>query len=383
MTEKKSTQNVSEVEFVNEVRYVMKEYEIEDLDEGVEETLTQYTERGIDVSGIDVSEAKRVLSTTITLPASMSVLAKTLTNHDEPIGKRMRSLFYLRSVGGPTAIAALVKTLLDTKNGSLLRHEAAFVLGQMTAKSALSSLETVLQDCEDDAMTRHECAEAIGAIGSSERLLKRFASDRSPEVAETCSLALDRIQWQKKERSNGNTEMSAFHSVDPAPPLRGIEVSKLRDILLNGEERLFRRYGALFALRNVASKDAVRTIATALDRDSTSALFRHEVAYVCGQLSDAVATDALCRALARDTESVMVRHEAAEALGAIGTEKCITMLKDFCNDKDRAVAESCVVALDSINYWEDEHGTGITKSEAAKVFAEPIRCSCAGRKILE
>ena len=159
--------------------------------------------------------------------------------------------------------------------------------------------------------------------------------------------------------------------------------SKLRDILLNGEERLFQRYGALFALRNLASKDAVRIIATALDRDNTSALFRHEVAYVCGQLSDAVATDALCRALARDTESVMVRHEAAEALGAIGTEKCVAMLKEYCKDKDKAVAESCVVALDSINYWEDEKGAGITKSEAAKVFAEPIRCSCAGRKVLE
>ena len=163
---------MSEVEFVNEVRYVMKEYEIEDLEEGVEETLTQYGERGMEVSGIDFEEAKRVLSTTITLPASMSMLADTLTNHDEPIGKRMRSLFYLRSVGGPTAISALERTLRDTKNGSLLRHEAAFVLGQMTAKEALTSLEFVLQDCEDDAMTRHECAEAIGAIGASESMLK-------------------------------------------------------------------------------------------------------------------------------------------------------------------------------------------------------------------
>ena len=79
----------------------------------------------------------------------------------------------------------------------------------------------------------------------------------------------------------------------------------------------------------------------------------------------------------------MVRHEAAEALGAIGTEKCIAMLKEYCKDKDMAVAESCVVALDNINYWEDENGVGITKSEAAKVFAEPIRCSCAGRKVLK
>ena len=101
MSEEKITEKiekvvvVSEVEFVNEVRYVMQEYEIEDLEEGVEETLTQYRERGIEVSGIDFAEAKRVLSTTITLPASMSMLADTLTNHDEPIGKRMRSLFYL------------------------------------------------------------------------------------------------------------------------------------------------------------------------------------------------------------------------------------------------------------------------------------------------
>ena len=207
--DEKHEDTLTELKFVEEVQYVMKEYEIEDLDEGVEETLTQYAERNVDAaSQVDVSEAKRVLRTTIVLPASMKSLATTLTSPGEPIGKRMRALFYLRSVGGPTAIGALRQTLEDKRrNGSLLRHEAAFVLGQMSARSALPSLEKVLRDCEDDAMTRHEGAEAIGAIGGSEALLQAFASDKAPEVAETCMLALDRIRWQQKERSKGNSEI--------------------------------------------------------------------------------------------------------------------------------------------------------------------------------
>ncbi len=58
----------------------------------------------------------------------------------------------------------------------------------------------------------------------------------------------------------------------------------------------------------------------------------------------------------------MVRHEAAEALGAIGGTQAEVVLHEFSGlsediadgrkPVDRVVRESCDVALDAMNYWE-------------------------------
>lgn len=51
---------------------------------------------------------------------------------------------------------------------------------------------------------RHEAAEALGAIGDPSviNILKKFIYDNSVEVAQTCDLALKRIQW-KENNVNG------------------------------------------------------------------------------------------------------------------------------------------------------------------------------------
>ena len=57
----------------------------------------------------------------------------------------------------------------------------------------------------------------------------------------------------------------------------------------------------------------------------------------------------LCRRVLKDTnEHVMVRHEAAEALGAIADPKCISLLQAHCQDSQPVVADSCRVALDML-----------------------------------
>lgn len=45
-----------------------------------------------------------------------------------------------------------------------------------------------------------------------------------------------------------------------------------------------RRYRALFTLRNLNTPGSITAIATALERDTSSALLRHEIAFVLGQL---------------------------------------------------------------------------------------------------
>ena len=46
----------------------------------------------------------------------------------------------------------------------------------------------------------------------------------------------------------------------------------------------------------------------------------------------------------------MVRHEAAEALGSIADPECIELLKRYAADPDSIVADSCIVALDMLEY---------------------------------
>jgi HEAT repeat protein len=94
----------------------------------------------------------------------------------------------------------------------------------------------------------------------------------------------------------------------------------------------------------------------ALTNDTSSALLRHEVAYVLGQLQHPFAIQALEMSLRRSQEHFMVRHKSAEALGAIETthdewNRIETILQEFTHDSDPVVRESCLVALDAADYW--------------------------------
>lgn len=143
-------------------------------------------------------------------------------------------------------------------------------------------------------------------------------------------------------------EISEFGSVDPAPASDGLVVEKLRASLCDEEERMFQRMRALFALRNIGGIDAVDALAAAFD--SSSALLKHEIAYVLGQMQDDNAVPCLISRLEDLGEDVMVRHEAAEALGAIGNRVAMTTLQKFAEDDEIVVAESCEVAIDLLNW---------------------------------
>lgn len=58
-------------------------------------------------------------------------------------------------------------------------------------------------------MVRHEAAEALGAIALPECLavLRTFTADLSREVAETCQLALRRIEYWNEQRCRAATTL--------------------------------------------------------------------------------------------------------------------------------------------------------------------------------
>lgn len=154
------------------------------------------------------------------------------------------------------------------------------------------------------------------------------------------------------------TNTSDFASVDPAPPMpeSGKTVEDLGKDLMNTKLPLFLRYRAMFALRDLASPPDLPTavpavLALAKGFEDSSALFRHEIAFVFGQLSHPASIPALTAALSNVDEASMVRHEAAEALGSLGEEEGVEeTLKKFLKDKERVVVESVIVALDMAEY---------------------------------
>ena len=266
-------------------------------------------------------------------------------------------------------INTLSKSLKDVRHGALLRHEFAYVLGQLRDVRAISILEHTLQDTTDNTMVRHECAEALGAIGSSQSIptLQNIVdNDTSIEVGQTCRLALDYIQWKLKGGEEGEGEedappicacmQSPYSSIDPAPPHpkhASLTSSEIGTILLDDKEPLFARFRAMFSLRNRGTIGDVKQLGNALINDNSSALLRHEVAYVLGQLQHPAAVEYLEISLKRKDEHCMVRHESAEALGAIEERwgECEAILEQFVNDEDDVVRESCMVALDAADYW--------------------------------
>jgi len=143
-------------------------------------------------------------------------------------------------------------------------------------------------------------------------------------------------------------ERSEFDSVDPAPPSEGKDIKNLRNTLCDENEKMFQRMRALFALRNIGGKESVDALAAAYS--SQSALLKHEIAYVMGQMQDSNAVPHLIDRLEDRGEDIMVRHEAAEALGAIGDRTALSVLEKFVDDDEVIIAESCEVALDLLEW---------------------------------
>lgn len=277
-----------------------------------------------------------------------------LADQSQPLTNRFRALFTLRNLGGHEAIDCISKCFDDPS--ALLKHELAYCLGQMQDEYAIPYLIRVLKDKKQEAMVRHEAGEALGAIGSPEVLnvLREYSSDPQIEVAETCQLALQRIQWlnEKSSQESKNLSTNPYKSIDPAPPSQTEDTETLKNILLDESRPLFERYRAMFSLRNKGDEDSVLALADGLK--CRSALFRHEIAYVLGQMQHEAAIPQLIENLEDLKESAMVRHECAEALGSIAKDQCLTALEKYSKDQERVVKESCVVALDMYNYEQSK-----------------------------
>ncbi|KAM5230472.1 deoxyhypusine hydroxylase isoform 2-T3 [Hipposideros larvatus] len=286
----------------------------------------------------------------------VEAIGQTLVDPQQPLQARFRALFTLRGLGGPAAIIWISRAFSD--DSALLKHELAYCLGQMQDRRAIPVLVDVLRDTCQEPMVRHEAGEALGAIGDPEvlEILKEYSTDPVVEVAETCQLALRRLEWLQ-QLSGEPAPTGPYLSVDPAPPAEEHDVGRLREALLDEARPLFDRYRAMFALRDAGGLHC------------GSALFRHEIGYVLGQLQHEAVVPQLAAALAQRTESPMVRHECAEALGAIARPACLAALRAHVADPERVVRESCEVALDMYEY---ETGPAFQYADGLEQLRPPL-----------
>lgn len=142
--------------------------------------------------------------------------------------------------------------------------------------------------------------------------------------------------------------LNHLYYLDPTPAAASLNVLELGKALVDVEKSLWERCRfffelkesnkpfldrAMFALRNINTPESVKALAQGLFCED-SALFRHEVAYVLGQVQSEVAIPELRSRLIKVDENCMVRHECAEALGAIGTDECEQLLKEYAKDSE-------------------------------------------------
>lgn len=205
-------------------------------------------------------------------------------------------------------------------------------------------------------------------------VLEKYRNDPVIEVAETCEIALNRVNWllADKEKQSAKDDNNPYASVDPSPPAETKDIAKLTDILLDENVHLFERYRAMFALRNIQTVESINALGNGLK--CKSALFRHEIAFVLGQIQHECSIPVLRENLCDQNENEMVRHECAEALGSIVgknsdgivEQECIAILTKYLNDENQVVRESCVIALDMCEYEnspEFQYANALTTAE--------------------
>ena len=305
----------------------------------------------------------------------ISVLQSILINDSKDIKERMNALFKLRTIGNLESVKALESVLLSGTSSDLVKHEVCYCFGQMlNFEENKIEIENFLnrEVFEDpkrfSPIVLHEAAEALGNISSDNniKLLERFLNYEDDIIRETCEISVENLNWMKNT-DNGlkeglNNIKLQYNSNDPAPPFNYKDdskynsIEKIRNIMHNKDETYFNRYRALFTLREFNSDEAVKVLCESFDKklkNNFSALFKHEVAFILGQMCEQAksALNALEQVLQDEEEDPIVRHEAALTLGEITKSK--DLLNEYSKHENQLVAESCQIALDFVDYWNE------------------------------
>lgn len=286
---------------------------------------------------------------------SIESLGKLLNDESAVLGERYRALRTLHRYGTEEAILEIAKCF--TKSSALLKHDCAYLIGQLQFPIANTLLRNVVEDLKQHAIVRHEAAASLAALDGTGAydFLQKYTTDSAQEVADTCQLALSKLDWVKTDEAIGfDFKDNPFKTNDPAPPFMKGSMSDWVQLINDESLSLFDKYRVMYSLRNTGTDEAVDALISSFQ--SKSVLYRHELAFVLGQLKNKRAIPALQKFLEDTSENGIVRHECTEALTQIAIEEkntpvsndCLETIRRFQNDNEQLVRESCAVSLEEL-----------------------------------
>lgn len=259
-----------------------------------------------------------------------------------------------------SAVQALIKAFRLEPRSDLLKHEICYCLGQMnTSEENTAAIEEFFEQVineDHSSIVIHEAVEGYANLNPKNihTLLEKFKDSEDKLVYETCQLALDLKKWNE-DTDFGKTENLDLKALkhptnDPAPPYNPENnenyksVAWLKKLLLDPNEPIFERYRAMFTLREIGTDEACLALCETLtkeNKDNCSALLKHEIGFVFGQLGHEfakVCVPYLEETVADENEAAVVRHECVIALGDITDKK--TVMEKYSKDQDDIVRES-------------------------------------------
>ena len=308
-----------------------------------------------------------------------------MVNSEQLITNYNQIFSYLdnRSSYPNTQLLFSLKELFTNTKSVLLRHEAVYVLGQLELLESIPFLISVANDQIESEVTRHEAIESIGSIiphlpspskieSQIKNALISYCNEESRIISETSLLTLSSITFphptdttEIKKTKTVEKGKNKYDRLDPVAPsttdYSHMSLQNLIPLLVNTNQSLPAKYRVLAALRDKGEEAGhilCKFIRGATDYGKPSALMKHEVCFMLGQISSGESVETLLGIVKDCQEEDVVRHEAAISIGTIvhGSDdidmremvrkemELIMMMKEV----DDLVKESCVVAMDKM-----------------------------------
>lgn len=287
---------------------------------------------------------------------------------------KYNAMFHLRTHKTEEAGQAFIDNYKNLGSSALLRHETMYIMGQMRLPSSYEFLKNHMNDPEEMPVVRHEAGEALANYHHlKDQCIAEMEKHWDCEEELLRSTVRVGIMKLKEWKGENDSNYGKFYggTIEPAEPMTEEEVINYLEVDTNGleggeltkflvervREKIFvsyeevdeyPKYRMSYYLRNVKTEESKRVLADMMkaeNRKFVSALLRHEVAFILGQIYEG---EEYVRNILKDVcydeeEHPVVRHEAILAFWDIAQDE--ELVQRLESHEDQLVRESVICAI--------------------------------------
>lgn len=248
---------------------------------------------------------------------------EVLANPESTVFQRYNCLGMLRTIGTEPAAKALELTYPTLGTSELLRHDVMYCMGQMRQPNSLQFLLAHLQDDQELPIVRHEACEALSNFFDiKDQILQHFDTEllkpNLPQILKSTLIVAKEKMISFSEESNFGKKY--LGTIEPAEPFTLTEIKNLMTKFLgiseNAEELSipgkfwelveklvlmdlekfgeYNKHRLAYFFRDQVDEltdknkpiEMLELLICGKNRDVTTALLRHEVAFIFGQVYD-------------------------------------------------------------------------------------------------